>query len=87
METYGKVELYLYALDGGVVSFTPRPLYPRRKRFLYPLDRRLAGPQLELVKYSLFVRCLLKCFRLLVQTYMILVSYMFSCSEPLLYCM
>jgi len=46
METYGKVELYLYALDGGVVSFTPRPLYPRRKRFLYPLDRRLAGPQL-----------------------------------------
>jgi hypothetical protein len=28
-----------------VVSFTPRPLYPRGKGPLYPLDRRLGGPQ------------------------------------------
>jgi hypothetical protein len=28
-----------------VVSFTPRPLYPRRKSPRYPLDRRLGGPQ------------------------------------------
>jgi hypothetical protein len=28
-----------------VVSFTPRPLYPQGKTFLYPLDRRLGGPQ------------------------------------------
>jgi hypothetical protein len=27
------------------VSFTPRPLYPRRKSPRYPLDRRLGGPQ------------------------------------------
>jgi hypothetical protein len=29
----------------GVVSFTPRPLYPRGKSLLYPLDRRLGGLQ------------------------------------------
>jgi hypothetical protein len=29
----------------GVVSFTPRPLYPKRKSPWYPLDRRLSGPQ------------------------------------------
>jgi hypothetical protein len=28
-----------------VVSFTPRPLYPRGKSSLFPLDRRLGGPQ------------------------------------------
>jgi hypothetical protein len=28
-----------------LVSFTPRPLYTRRKSRLYPLDRRLRGPQ------------------------------------------
>jgi hypothetical protein len=28
-----------------VVSFTPRPLYPRGKIPRYPLDRRLGGPQ------------------------------------------
>jgi hypothetical protein len=28
-----------------VVSFTPRPLYSRRKRLQYSLDRRLCGPQ------------------------------------------
>jgi hypothetical protein len=27
-----------------VVSFTPRPLYPRRKSPLYPLNRMLGGP-------------------------------------------
>jgi hypothetical protein len=30
---------------GVSVSFTPRPLYPRRKIPLYPLARRLCGPQ------------------------------------------
>jgi hypothetical protein len=29
----------------GVVSFTPRPLYPQGKSPWYPLDRRLGGPQ------------------------------------------
>jgi hypothetical protein len=28
-----------------IVSFTPRPLYPRGKRPSYPLDRRLSGTQ------------------------------------------
>jgi hypothetical protein len=28
-----------------VVSFTPQPLYPRRKRRRHPLDRRLGGPK------------------------------------------
>jgi hypothetical protein len=28
-----------------MVSFTPRPLYPQEKSPLYPLDRRLGGPQ------------------------------------------
>jgi hypothetical protein len=28
-----------------VVSFKPRPLYPRGKRPWYPLDRKLGGPQ------------------------------------------
>jgi hypothetical protein len=39
-----------YYLDLGnrwrrVVSFTPRPLYPRGENPRYPLDRRLGGPQ------------------------------------------
>jgi hypothetical protein len=34
-----------------VVNFTPRPLYPREKNPLYPLDRRLDGFQ------SRFERC------------------------------
>jgi len=28
-----------------VVSFTPRPFYPRGKNATYALDRRLGGPQ------------------------------------------
>jgi hypothetical protein len=28
-----------------IVSFTPRPLYPRDKSSRFPLDRRLGGPQ------------------------------------------
>jgi hypothetical protein len=28
-----------------VIIFKPRSLYPRGKDFLYPLDRRLGGPQ------------------------------------------
>jgi hypothetical protein len=28
-----------------MVSFTPRPLYPQGKSSLYPLVRRLGGPQ------------------------------------------
>jgi len=28
-----------------VVSFTPRPLYPKGKSPWYPLDKRLGGPQ------------------------------------------
>jgi hypothetical protein len=39
-----------YFLDLGtswrwVVSFTPRPLYPRGKSSQYPLDMRMGGPQ------------------------------------------
>jgi hypothetical protein len=34
------------ALDGGEWSASrPRPLYPQGKSVLYPLDRRLGGPQ------------------------------------------
>jgi hypothetical protein len=29
----------------GVVSFTPRPRYPRENRPRYSLDRRLGGPE------------------------------------------
>jgi hypothetical protein len=29
----------------GVISFTPRPLYPQGKSTWYPLDRRLDGPR------------------------------------------
>jgi hypothetical protein len=43
-----KVKLSLcYAMKayGGVVNFTPCPLYPRGKSPRYPLDRRLGGSQ------------------------------------------
>jgi hypothetical protein len=33
------------ALDGGVVSFTPRPFYPRENTPQYLLNRRLGEPQ------------------------------------------
>jgi hypothetical protein len=39
--------LYLGPSWRWVVSFTPRPLYPRGKSPLYPLDRRLGGPHGE----------------------------------------
>jgi hypothetical protein len=51
MKTYwGSRGIAPHILDLGtkwrsVVSFTPRPLYPQRKGPLYPLDRRLGGPQ------------------------------------------
>jgi hypothetical protein len=35
-----------------VVSFTPLPLYPWRKSPLYPLDRRLGGPQSRSGRYG-----------------------------------
>jgi len=43
------VEVYLHALltlalDGGVVSFTPRPLYLPGKNPRDPWTRRLSGP-------------------------------------------
>jgi hypothetical protein len=31
-----------------VVSFTPWPLYPRRKSLRYPMDRRLVVPRVGL---------------------------------------
>jgi hypothetical protein len=46
MKTYGgsaRIALRMFDLGARrmwVVSFTPRPLYPR-----HPLDRRLGGPQ------------------------------------------
>jgi hypothetical protein len=45
------VEVYLHAFFDlgtrwrGVISLTPRPLYPEGKSPWYPLDRRLGGPQ------------------------------------------
>jgi hypothetical protein len=43
---YCSTHFYLGIRWRWVVSFTPRPLYPReRKRPSYPLDRRLVGPQ------------------------------------------
>jgi hypothetical protein len=51
MKAYWGVEVYLHTFfDLGtrwrrVVSFTPQPLYPQGKSPLYPLDRRLGGPQ------------------------------------------
>jgi hypothetical protein len=35
-----------------MVSFTPRPLYPRGKSPRYPLDRRLGGPQSQSGRYE-----------------------------------
>jgi len=37
--------LHLGARWRWVVSFTPRPLYPRGKSPLYAFNRRLGGPQ------------------------------------------
>jgi len=50
MKMYGGVEAYVYvflilALDGGVVSFRLRLLYPRGKSPRCALSRRLGGPQ------------------------------------------
>jgi hypothetical protein len=50
MEMYEGVEVYSHtfltsALEGGVVNFTPRPLYPQEKTPRYPFDRRLRGTQ------------------------------------------
>jgi hypothetical protein len=47
---WGRGRIYPHFLDLGtswrsVVSFTPWPLYPWGKSPLYPLDRRLGGPQ------------------------------------------
>jgi hypothetical protein len=44
----GCIDVYFLGLVTSwrwVVSFTPRPLYPRGRSPLYPLDRRLGGPQ------------------------------------------
>jgi hypothetical protein len=45
----GEMEVYLHvfltsALNGGVVSFTPRPLHPRGKSPWHSLVRRIGGP-------------------------------------------
>jgi hypothetical protein len=51
MKAYWGVNVQLHAFFNlgtrwrWVVSFTPRLLYPQRKSPLYPLDRRLGGPQ------------------------------------------
>jgi hypothetical protein len=51
MKAYWGVQIYLHAFFDhgtrwrGVVSFTPRPLYPQGKSSWYPLDRRLVGIQ------------------------------------------
>ena len=51
MKACGGVEVLLHVCltsvpdGGGVVSLTPRSLYPRGKRFRYPLNRGLCGPQ------------------------------------------
>jgi hypothetical protein len=50
MKTCGEWRYGSTILDFGsrrrwMVSFTPRPLFPRRKNPRYPLDTRLGGPQ------------------------------------------
>jgi hypothetical protein len=50
MKEYGGVDVQIHIfltseLARGVVSFTPRPLYHRRKSPQYPLDRTLGGSQ------------------------------------------
>jgi hypothetical protein len=49
MKAYGEVDVDPRFIDLGtswsVVSFTPRPLYPRGNNRRYPLDRRLSVPQ------------------------------------------
>jgi len=48
-KAYWGVEAWLHAFltsaIDGVVSFMPQPLYPQGKETLYPLDKRLDGPQ------------------------------------------
>jgi hypothetical protein len=44
MKAYWGAEIELNSFF-GVVSFTPRPLYPQGKSPWYPLGRRLGGPQ------------------------------------------
>jgi len=51
----GGIAPIIFSLDPvwrWVVSFTPRPRYPREKRPCYPLDRRLGGPQITKGKKS-----------------------------------
>ena len=50
-----------------VVSFTPRPLYPRRKRPGYPLNMRLGGPRTHCGRFGAeeSLLCLLRIEQLL----------------------
>jgi hypothetical protein len=41
--------LGLGTIWGRVISFTPRPLYSQRKSPWYPFDRKLGGPQSNLL--------------------------------------
>jgi hypothetical protein len=47
MKTYAVIDVFLTSVKRlrAVVSFTPRPPYPRGKSLRYPLDRRLGRPQ------------------------------------------
>jgi hypothetical protein len=49
---YSSTILYLGTRCRSVVSFTPRPLYPRGKNPRYPLDRRLGWPQSRSGRYG-----------------------------------
>jgi len=45
----GGIARHIHNLWGWVVSFTARSWYPSGKSPQYPLDRRLGGPQLEII--------------------------------------
>jgi hypothetical protein len=48
MKAYGGVDVHIHIFLTsalGVVSFMPRPIYPRGKYPPYPLDRWLGGSQ------------------------------------------